>query len=53
MGSMSTISINYDLTACQTCIAMRTSDNKFTCRVDQKFIIAFETVSEFLQEVFF
>ena len=33
--SSSTVSINYDLSSCKTCITLRTSDNKSSCRIDE------------------
>ena len=39
---MTTVSVNNYFTACKSCIAMRASNNKFSCRVDKKSEIAFK-----------
>src|SRR5450759_3812601 len=50
---MATISVNYDFTPCQPGITMRTSDDKFACWINKKFIIAAKQFLNSCRQCFF
>ena len=39
MSTTTSVGVNDNLTTCETCITVRTSDDKLSCRVDEVFYI--------------